>query len=207
MALINCPECGREISDSVYSCPNCGFQLRKKRSKALPIILVLVFVIAAGAFAYIYYFRPNSIMNQAATPAPTSTPAPTAVEIQITPENFNDYFAVSVEVSKFSLDKTLSYMGLDYYDASGGVTLRIDAKSKFDMDNVSFTIVANGGASYKGLVAKEENIQFRGIMPQSGTYESSKKVTIDVGGVVLIDGLTYNNWSLTITNASGTITK
>ena len=24
MALINCPECGKEISDRVVSCPNCG---------------------------------------------------------------------------------------------------------------------------------------------------------------------------------------
>lgn len=24
MALINCPECGREVSDKAASCPNCG---------------------------------------------------------------------------------------------------------------------------------------------------------------------------------------
>ena len=24
MALINCPECGKEISDKAVSCPNCG---------------------------------------------------------------------------------------------------------------------------------------------------------------------------------------
>lgn len=29
MALINCPECGREnVSDSAHSCPNCGFGIR-----------------------------------------------------------------------------------------------------------------------------------------------------------------------------------
>lgn len=27
MALIHCPECGHEISDSVKSCPNCGIQI------------------------------------------------------------------------------------------------------------------------------------------------------------------------------------
>jgi predicted amidophosphoribosyltransferase len=25
MALINCPECTKEISDKVKSCPNCGY--------------------------------------------------------------------------------------------------------------------------------------------------------------------------------------
>lgn len=28
MALIKCPECGKEVSDTAISCPNCGFQIR-----------------------------------------------------------------------------------------------------------------------------------------------------------------------------------
>lgn len=27
MALINCPECGKEISDKAASCPNCGYEV------------------------------------------------------------------------------------------------------------------------------------------------------------------------------------
>lgn len=30
MALINCPECGKEISDKAVSCPNCGAVVKKK---------------------------------------------------------------------------------------------------------------------------------------------------------------------------------
>ena len=30
MALINCPECGKEISDKAASCPNCGATVKKK---------------------------------------------------------------------------------------------------------------------------------------------------------------------------------
>lgn len=29
MAIIKCPECGKEISDKATSCPNCGFPLIK----------------------------------------------------------------------------------------------------------------------------------------------------------------------------------
>ena len=29
MALIECPECKKEISDSAASCPHCGYQLKK----------------------------------------------------------------------------------------------------------------------------------------------------------------------------------
>ena len=29
MALINCPECGRKVSDSAVMCPNCGFNVKE----------------------------------------------------------------------------------------------------------------------------------------------------------------------------------
>lgn len=28
MALIKCPECGKEVSDAAVSCPNCGFSIK-----------------------------------------------------------------------------------------------------------------------------------------------------------------------------------
>lgn len=30
MSLINCPECGKEISDKAESCPNCGTPMKEK---------------------------------------------------------------------------------------------------------------------------------------------------------------------------------
>jgi len=35
MAIINCPECGKEISDTSNSCNNCGFNFIKKENKLL----------------------------------------------------------------------------------------------------------------------------------------------------------------------------
>ena len=32
-ALISCPECNREISDTVRKCPNCGSKIKNHRSK------------------------------------------------------------------------------------------------------------------------------------------------------------------------------
>lgn len=29
MALLNCPECGKEISDKAESCPNCGYPINE----------------------------------------------------------------------------------------------------------------------------------------------------------------------------------
>ena len=33
MALIKCPECGKEISDKAVSCPHCGFPISKEEVK------------------------------------------------------------------------------------------------------------------------------------------------------------------------------
>ena len=30
MALINCPECGKEVSDKADTCPNCGLAVKKE---------------------------------------------------------------------------------------------------------------------------------------------------------------------------------
>ena len=37
MALIKCPECGKEISDTAHTCPNCGFEVRNIISSKSPI--------------------------------------------------------------------------------------------------------------------------------------------------------------------------
>lgn len=40
MALIACPECGKEVSDKAENCPNCAYPIAKKEAKpALPVML------------------------------------------------------------------------------------------------------------------------------------------------------------------------
>lgn len=36
MALISCPECGKEISDKAVSCPNCGIPINQQPQQAQP---------------------------------------------------------------------------------------------------------------------------------------------------------------------------
>lgn len=52
MALINCPECNKEISDKATVCPHCGYGLNSisvitahKRSNAIPVFLLICFLI------------------------------------------------------------------------------------------------------------------------------------------------------------------
>ena len=92
MALINCPECSKEISDSAKACPHCGYPLietEKEEDKSTPIsenennqiaenkqpkinkkviTAVSIGVLATLVFCIIYYFaqiRPQNEYNEA----------------------------------------------------------------------------------------------------------------------------------------------
>ena len=39
MALIKCPECGKEISDKAKACPECGYKMKKSKKKFIPILI------------------------------------------------------------------------------------------------------------------------------------------------------------------------
>lgn len=58
MSLIKCPECGKEISEQVKICPNCGFRVKKHNVKR--IICVCVGSCAALALGLVVIFNLNS---------------------------------------------------------------------------------------------------------------------------------------------------
>lgn len=50
MALIKCPECGQEISDTAKSCPHCGYKIAKKmeidKRKIFAIVVAILCILA-----------------------------------------------------------------------------------------------------------------------------------------------------------------
>jgi len=38
MALIKCPECGKQISDAAAACPNCAYPINQQRQQAPQVI-------------------------------------------------------------------------------------------------------------------------------------------------------------------------
>lgn len=59
MALIFCPDCGKEVSDSASSCPNCAYPLTKLKPQAqnyTPIYQNNQLVIAVYIAVFISFF-------------------------------------------------------------------------------------------------------------------------------------------------------
>lgn len=53
MALLKCPECGKEVSDAASSCPHCGRPIRDQKSSKMTIrVLSLLF----GALLILLWF-------------------------------------------------------------------------------------------------------------------------------------------------------
>ena len=61
MAMIECPECGKEVSDKAYVCPHCGYdpsrvkevyweKMRIRLVLGLVALLVVLFVVLFGPF-------------------------------------------------------------------------------------------------------------------------------------------------------------
>lgn len=48
MALILCPECGREISDAAAACPNCGFPLDRLKKADVQVVRTVTPAAPAG---------------------------------------------------------------------------------------------------------------------------------------------------------------
>lgn len=75
MALINCPECNNQVSDTASCCPHCGFPLstpktpqvaRKVTSKWIkPLVIILVVFCVVSVFVYFFNIRPNQKYEQA----------------------------------------------------------------------------------------------------------------------------------------------
>ena len=44
MAMINCKDCGKEVSDTALKCPSCGVQLRKAKRTVMGKAFLLLFI-------------------------------------------------------------------------------------------------------------------------------------------------------------------
>ena len=54
MAMIKCPECGKEVSDKSFKCVNCGFVLNKPKRGITGIIFKSLFILF-NAFMILWF--------------------------------------------------------------------------------------------------------------------------------------------------------
>lgn len=55
MSLVQCPDCGKEFSDTAKTCPNCGFKEKNKINlhKIIPVLVFVAMIVGFGLYLYI----------------------------------------------------------------------------------------------------------------------------------------------------------
>lgn len=120
MALITCPECKREISDTATSCPHCGYVAPRNQQppspqppKRIPMFAVVIGAVAVlGLIIWMSLPKgPNFEVLCAKAPAGYCTVAPDkrSMTIDTNPSNIKDYF--NQDAGKF-IKKANSELGL-----------------------------------------------------------------------------------------------
>lgn len=86
MALINCPECGKEVSDTNKRCPHCGYNLRKKVDKKTKNIIIAVIaavvIVVVGTFGVVQASKLNSEEQKIVTEINTRINDATQIEFE-----------------------------------------------------------------------------------------------------------------------------
>lgn len=70
MALIKCPECGKEVSDTANTCVNCGFNLNNKitkKKKGKGCLITLLSLISILIFPIVFFQMSNSTIQKNAS--------------------------------------------------------------------------------------------------------------------------------------------
>lgn len=65
MALVKCPECGKEISEKATVCPNCGYKNRKQiRLDIKKIIIFTIILLVIGVAIFTVTYLRNSMPKE-----------------------------------------------------------------------------------------------------------------------------------------------
>jgi predicted nucleic acid-binding Zn ribbon protein len=207
-----CPRCGKQLPfDDAKFCPNCGGKIigskggkapgsRRKKFKAVAIIVFIIIAIIAGAFVYAKYLQgaPGSSGGSGINPTNTITPMPTARSFVILPTQ-----------TEVPLPTTGVWVRVDYpgswrgsYGTTGAPVTIIDSGVRqYKVESPNGTIQASirkdDGTNHELIVEIYKN----GVVIKQGTTNAPYG-SVDIS-VFLTDAIV----SRTVTSPTTTVTQ
>lgn len=116
MALINCPECGKEISDTCESCIHCGYKLsndsdpkvKQSGKKKISIIAILLIVIAIIGVIITSILIVNSVQEKNRIEQEKQ-------EQILAQEEEEKLKQAEIEAHKLTYEETVCYYAIEYF--------------------------------------------------------------------------------------------
>ena len=184
MALINCPECGKEISDKAKKCIYCGCP-QKRTKKALVITIFLLIIVVVIAVLILPFCSKNSLNKNISSTivlTPTDIPVISDEDIYLTALAY--YEAEDYQSAKAEFSKIPDYP--DVHQFLENVEIKIiytEAKEKIDSGNIE------EGLSILESIKEDENAKelikktkydYAIQQLDEGKYQEAYKLLIDV---------------------------
>lgn len=96
MALVKCPECGGQVSDTAPACPHCGAarKVKAKTSGCAWLALIFIVIFFAGMFGLL----PSSSKSPGSTPDRPATPQVSEAECRKSLQCWGDRHHVNASV-------------------------------------------------------------------------------------------------------------
>lgn len=201
MALINCPECGKEISDTCESCIHCGYKLsndsdskdsknnqsNKKKTSMIVILLIIVAIIGIGIVSILVVnsIRENNRIEQEKQEQ---------ISIQEAEESQKQ---AEIEAKKLTYEEEVCYYAIEYlksilknpeslqvHDIKVSISLHADDITDFDKspnDHYSQYAVCvdySGQNGFGGTHRETYYIIMDGFVVSDETYQDQSIVMI-----------------------------
>ena len=130
LALIKCPDCGKDVSDVAPSCPNCGrpgqvpvVGKAKKTSPAATGCLVL-FLAAFGLWVISTLLPSDNSRKTASSPEVTNPPVPTGPQLELVKYSWHIEYGYAIlegQVRNISPEPLKNVAAVaSFYDSDGG---------------------------------------------------------------------------------------
>ena len=142
MALINCPECGRIVSNSAPQCPNCGYPVSKKScshpskyildyitKRPLLFFVLITIIICSSCLIKLADSKPSyssSSYQSAYSSSSSSNSSSASIFKNLTISNFSaslgtNYGRMSCEVLNTNSFTVNGYFRVGFYDNNGNL--------------------------------------------------------------------------------------
>ena len=153
MALINCPECGKAVSDKALACPNCGYSVSSRQPQGLKdekngqTTLILVIILIGALIIGVATYTGYKLSQREALTEPTSKQADEAEEekeiestqVSLTKSNISDYINIDISFADLD-DDTVSYQGTIIGSASATLKINCYALQDVKFEDAQITI-------------------------------------------------------------------
>lgn len=167
MALINCPECGKEISDQIKKCPNCGYPIKKRKIRQVIILGVsLAIILISMVIVYAQIIKPNKIYNEAV--------------LLYKQEKYDEAEFLFNKISGFK--DTLDYLNLIKDEDKYEEAVSLFDQEKYEEAALIFNEIPEykDTSNYVDLIGKEKIYQQAQILVDQGEYTAANELYSDI---------------------------